>query len=756
MRHLHINFEHCYGIGKLSHEFDFSEKNAVVIYAPNGMMKTSFAKTFQRIADGAEPEDLLRPGTKSVCIIRCDGAAINPEQIYVANPDDLSIDSSKSISALLVRDDLKQRYEQIRHELDETKKRFLSKLKKLSGSSDCEGELFATFCQQSSSNDDYDFAIYERILPEVENARPNQWQFHYNDVFDKAGKVKEFLDEHHAEIDDYFQAYKRVLTSSPFFRTASGSEGTSFDPSRAETLEKSVKDGAFFEAGHAISISGGTTIHSHGELENLRKREVERILSDPQVKTVFDDLNRSLGANASLKTFRDAISKQQNLLLELRDYAGFRKKVWYSFVAGAMEEFRAVVESYRERKEELETIFREAREELPKWHGILDIFNTRFHAPFKVSIENQRDLLLNGDAPALKFSYNRDGQKLPCEKQALMPILSKGELRAFVILQMVFQIEARKSRNDNFLIFDDIADSFDYKNKFAIIEYLADYLEDGRFKVVILTHNFDFYRTVVSRLGLRRDESSLMALKGKGGEIHLKPAVDINDVFGRWLDSPTSRTLLAMIPFVRNLSEYFTSQQGRDYCFFTHCLHYKCSEMQWGGMLKATNDILTGDILGVYQQFFPNRVKLQPSALSTLSGVDCKMRFVDWLKSELENIDRASSRPNFNEISLDNKVVLSIGIRLMTEKFVIDQLNQGGQGYTLPARNQTRYLIEEYRKRFSACHEYDENCAILSKVAMMTPEQIHLNSFMYEPLVDMSVRDLLKLYEDVSSWNVVL
>jgi hypothetical protein len=33
----------------------------------------------------------------------------------------------------------------------------------------------------------------------------------------------------------------------------------------------------------------------------------------------------------------------------------------------------------------------------------------------------------------------------------------------------------------------------------------------------------------------------------------------------------------------------------------------------------------------------------------------------------------------------------------------------------------------------------------------MTPENIHLNSFMYEPIVDMSDESLRKLYTDVSA-----
>ena len=40
---LKINLENCYGIGKLDVELTFKHKG-YAIYAPNGVMKTSFAK----------------------------------------------------------------------------------------------------------------------------------------------------------------------------------------------------------------------------------------------------------------------------------------------------------------------------------------------------------------------------------------------------------------------------------------------------------------------------------------------------------------------------------------------------------------------------------------------------------------------------------------------------------------------------------------------------------------------------------------
>ncbi len=57
MKKVIIKFEHCYGIKKLEHTFNF-EKNTFSIYAPNGVMKTSFAKTFRDISTNAETKDL--------------------------------------------------------------------------------------------------------------------------------------------------------------------------------------------------------------------------------------------------------------------------------------------------------------------------------------------------------------------------------------------------------------------------------------------------------------------------------------------------------------------------------------------------------------------------------------------------------------------------------------------------------------------------------------------------------------------------
>ena len=51
MDKMKIDWEYCYGIKSLKHEFSFSEgKHSHLIYAPNGTMKTSFAKTMKYLS----------------------------------------------------------------------------------------------------------------------------------------------------------------------------------------------------------------------------------------------------------------------------------------------------------------------------------------------------------------------------------------------------------------------------------------------------------------------------------------------------------------------------------------------------------------------------------------------------------------------------------------------------------------------------------------------------------------------------------
>ncbi|MFA6386140.1 MAG: phage infection protein, partial [Candidatus Paceibacterota bacterium] len=111
MKLLSVKLKNCYGIPSFEDEFDFNKSNANLIYAPNGVMKTSFAKTFLQISKGLLPEEKIHNNTSTFEIL-FDGDPISPDEILVIEPF-IPDYESKNISTLLVNSEKKERYDQI-------------------------------------------------------------------------------------------------------------------------------------------------------------------------------------------------------------------------------------------------------------------------------------------------------------------------------------------------------------------------------------------------------------------------------------------------------------------------------------------------------------------------------------------------------------------------------------------------------------------------------------------------------------------
>lgn len=65
---------------------------------------------------------------------------------------------------------------------------------------------------------------------------------------------------------------------------------------------------------------------------------------------------------------------------------------------------------------------------------------------------------------------------------------------------------------------------------------------------------------------------------------------------------------------------------------------------------------------------------------------------------------------------------------------------------SIAASNQTSALTKKFEEQCSPTNDIQ---LLIKEVNLITPENIHLNSFMFEPLVDMSVWKLEKLYQDI-------
>lgn len=721
MNKVFIKLVNCYGIGKLEKEFDFSSSNTVLIYAPNGTMKTSFANTFDCIAKGENPKDRLYQSRNTICEIIIDGAEVDKNSILVVNAESSSFDKSDRISSFLASKELKDKYDAIYSELNSSKDEFIKKLKTVSQSTDCEGEFVSTF---SRNKNDTFFTLLLFIRDKL-NENFEKFDFRYNDIFDKKGNVGKFLEKNQALLNQYFEKYQELISNSQFFKKSENTFGTL----QANEIIKSTSDNSFFDVGHKLVLDGNIDIDSAEKLRNIVEEEIKKIIDDDTLKKAFDKVDKAIGANVELRAFKSVIEQNNLILVELQDYESFKKKVWVNYLSELLFAVDGLIALYNTKKIELEKILEEAKKEQEIWTTIINIFNSRFYVPFKVKLTNQEDIILKQETANLEFEYKdkSDEPSITKDKNSLLQALSKGEQRAYYILQLLFDIEARKSLEiETLLIFDDIADSFDYKNKYAIIEYLKDVHESNLLKSIILTHNFDFYRTVSSRLNL--GNSVLMSLKDENREIKLVRGQYRKDVFKYFIQNiGNQKVFISLISFVRNIIEYIEGEESDAYNKLTYCLH-----------VKEGSETISGDnLLDIYK--------------SNLSGCDdISIDFGDKNIIELiiEVADNILTEDNVNEILLENKIVLSIAIRIKAEQHMIASLPDFD--ITTVISNQTRELFNEYKKN----DVENEKLLVLDKVNLMTPENIHMNAFMYEPLIDMSVNHLMNLYREVKNLNI--
>jgi ABC-type lipoprotein export system ATPase subunit len=720
MKKLTLDLEHCYGIRRLKYSFDFSKKNVYAIYAPNGAMKSSLAQTFQDLAAGAESKDRIFPARVTKRDIKDEnGQDLRPDSVYVIRPYDEVLGHTEKTSTLLVNAQLREEYERLHDEIDKSKAAFLKAMKTQSKSKrDLEREISATFTKT-------DHELYKALIRlKDELAGQAETPFadvDYDTIFDE--KVVAILQGEASKsiIAAYIQKYNELLEASTYFKRGV------FTYYNASAIAKTLADHGFFKAKHSVSLNAAQNLEitSHKQLEELVTKEKDTVSSDPQLRRQFAELEKLLTKNASVRDFSDYLSRNEHLLPHLANLEAFREEIWKSYIKSQYDRYLDLVTKVQAAEARKKEIEKEAERQRTQWEEVIAIFNERFFVPFKLSAKNKLLVILGADAMlSLGFTFEDGADVATVEKPTLLEVLSTGEKKAFYILNIIFEIEARKKASQETLfIVDDIADSFDYKNKYAIIQYLKDIAEEPFFKQILLTHNFDFYRTAHNRCVVDYPQC-LMASKSGTGVI-LEQASGIKNVFvNDWklhfFDNARKR--IASIPFIRNIVEYTKGEGDQGFKTLTSLLHWKSDTAT---ILQRDLDAIYGAVFGEGQQVTDG---LRPVV-------------------ELVHAEAAACLSASEGINFENKIVLSIAIRLLAEKFMVAKIKDASfvNGIT---ENQTHALFKRFSKKFATD---ERSISVIHRVVLMTPENIHLNSFMYEPILDMSDDHLRKLYQDVSA-----
>jgi len=150
--------------------------------------------------------------------------------------------------------------------------------------------------------------------------------------------------------------------------------------------------------------------------------------------------------------------------------------------------------------------------------------------------------------------------------------------------------------------------------------------------------------------------------------------------------------------------------------------------------VKANSEAITlNDLCEIYKKILIDKTGL------VLLPADTTV--IDLIIEEADKIAVGAD----DHIELESKVVISIAIRLLAEKHMIRRINNPVFMNTIK-KNQTIELLKEYKRNSLGNSDELEK---LEQVNLMTPENIHLNSFMYEPILDMGSAHLRSLYSDI-------
>lgn len=537
MKKLKINLENCFGIEDLDEEFDFENSNIQLIYAKNGSMKTSFAKVFEKFQLGKESEikDLIhnkQPVTKEIKIINEDNdeQEINKKEVFVIKSFILSYESEE-IATLLVNDELKGKISEVLN----LKIALFKKLEKQSGikiSGTSGGKIEYKLEPQILK----DFNLEnESFLKNLNGFGDDSICNEYKDV--KYSVVFDAIDIINS--DDFQNNIEAFLTKSDEIYSEFTFLGKGkFTLAKLKKVQVELKKQSFFVNENKLKF--GSDDISEDDL-NKKIIKIEKKLQDTDE---FKALEKTFGKLKGIP-LKDIIESNTSIIEKLKsaNLESFKKELWQCY----FKENEDLFNNLKTKFEELESEISDLDIDDTLWREVINLFNDRFFLPFRMDIANPESSVMGESVPKVIFKFPKDGnfentdkdnwEELDRKNLESKDVLSQGEKRALYLLNIIFEIEViKKRRQKTLFIIDDIADSFDYKNKYAIVEYLRDLSQEENFYSIILTHNFDFFRTVQGRiLDKNKWYNSFIAQKIKN-EIKLEKAGSKNIVnpFAEW------------------------------------------------------------------------------------------------------------------------------------------------------------------------------------------------------------------------------
>ena len=695
-----VEMKNAYGIDNLNVNYKGDKiLYQSLIYSRNGTFKTSFSRTLNNLSKGNIDviKDRLTdiPASLKIEFIDENNKLITKDctnrfivfsrELYEKDNMELS-NFNQEISLLTIDKDRKEKLNKL---MSNSTRKIIDSLKLKLKSAGLNVDKSITLLTNKNI-DTLNINDLYQLLGDIKNVEEKDIsKVNLKNLFQKAYDPidnENFIDS----ASNYINIFNKRMNEELFDENFNDSNCLNF-------LDELKKNNYLSEEKKRGIVLKGEEYFNYDKIEDIFNDAIKNISSEPSVLVANKELIKSMGTSAEAKKLQKEFKDNPILINQL----ALGKK---NIIIIALKQQKLEIDEFEkiivDAKNQYSEIINEAKEKQSEFENALVIYKNRFNPVFDISIINKTESILGENVPILSFKHNRNKDKNLSESD-LRKILSSGERTALNIISFIVEYEANKNNNP-ILVFDDLVETFDYANRHAFIEYIDDLIKEN-VSIIILTHNYEFYRTLERRI----PQLEKLSAYSKDGKVYVEANKSLNNDIEKVFEITNINQFIYAIPFLREIKIMYKN----DTSLLDNCLHYK----------EDTKNIT----IEMIRNLFP---KMQFSDNS-------EEKYLTLLYQIADNINTD------NQYDIVSKTILSIACRLKIEEKII------GNNFKLIEdidSNQLAQLKEKYKKDLT-----DDVLRLIDNVQISTPEFIHCNSFMYEPLVDIDGKYLFDLYDEI-------
>ena len=724
-------FKNIFGISELHGANDLKRIN--VIYAPNGTAKTSICDALANIAEGLPCQDIIDESKISDYEINEDGNIINTGSALTTNiitysgtkGFDMPINNVKLVD-LVVSNAVKTNIGLSIGKIDSEVTNIQNILKSVFGS-DYGKKAYIDSVQflAKSCNEDnemiIDLAHFLSDLKPITLAEKVDTKSFMSLSNSKALSIEQ-SENIKKSSKKYFEIVNKKFTDDIFDET--------FTFQNLKDVFDSALQNNFFDNGGKRLFTINKKTYTKEDIEILLSTKEKEIFDSEEGREAFNAVKKELNKNKSTASIASIVSKSPEFISNLLDYHLLIASIFCKLIGDA--NLKTIIASYKNIVSEQTKIEKILNEKVDDnlINEIWERFKSEFSFnKFDLVIENKKDSYLGTDVP--KFIKVYKGTEIAIDNPEHMRF-STGEIRSFNFINFIIDVESKILEGKSVtVVLDDCAESFDYKNKYGIIDYICSISKNNNVQIISLTHNFDFYRSLILALNdtgigeyfayKNKDTNEVTFYDSKKGYYHSFAH------FNGWKTNPTLCQLFGLIGFSRSVLQFVKGTgNDPDVKKIDRYLHFDFGVTDLLTMADLKNDL--------------NPVSINIS--SAVANTDLFLKKIDFERARL-----CSSI--INETDLEYKLTLGLYLRLFFERYLIlHYKTTNGVLPTLDPHHRASDLLSSCKNILS---KSDYNMFV--EINTVCPSYIHWNSFMYEPLIDVDSRKLVECCDWLAAKN---